>query len=337
MKDLKCCFTGTRCFSAASADRLDCVFWSTSERSSIKVGSLSTDPSAIPDKLVGAHQEAPRRSSLSHAEQVLSSSKTGFDCQGTDPSQSSDKLLGAHQEACRRPSLSHTLSSSKSGLDCQRKACSPSKLLLDIQGFCKQGHLDRALAALSLLEPRGLTPPEDLYWSLLKACNKQKALSQAKQVHGFLARHGKGLSSSLFDYLVSTLAKCGGLEEALDVFHQLCHRTVFSWTAVISAYTEGGKGEQAMETYRHMQVEGIQPNEHTIVSLLKACGSISDLEQGKAIHAYASTKGLDAHDFIGSALVSMYGKCTSIMEAEKVFDSLSKCNVVLWNAMLSAY
>ncbi|MCO5608846.1 hypothetical protein L7F22_063064 [Adiantum nelumboides] len=86
-----------------------------------------------------------------------------------------------------------------------------------------------------------------------------------------------------------------------------------------------------------MQDEGFQPNVYTIVSLLKACGSVLDIEKGMGLHSYACVMGLNTQDFVGSALVSMYGKCGNGMEAETVFNSLAKHNIVLWNAMLSAY
>lgn len=183
----------------------------------------------------------------------------------------------------------------------------------------------------------GTVPTHSMFLSLLQACSKQKAMNHAKQVGAHLVSHGLDSNTFLIDNLVSTLVKCGGLEDALEVFHSLPHRTVFTWTAVISGYTERGKGQDSLRVYGFMREEGVEPNAYTFVSLFKACGSIPDLDAGKALHADARRNGLDSYVFVGNSLISMYGKCGDILEAENVFCGLPQLDLVFWNAMLSAY
>ena len=68
-----------------------------------------------------------------------------------------------------------------------------------------------------------------------------------------------------------------------------------------------------------MESLGVEPNSYTFVSLFKACGSLSDLKQGKRLHFEARRRGLDSHVFVGSTLVSMYGKCKNLSQARAVF------------------
>ena len=102
-----------------------------------------------------------------------------------------------------------------------------------------------------------------------------------------------------------------------------------------------------------MQHEGIQPNELTYAMSLQACGILAESEEscllegqlmkaislhiGRTLHGDVRAKGLDSDVFVGTALLSMYGKCRAITEAESAFFSLSQQDVVAWNALMSAY
>lgn len=89
------------------------------------------------------------------------------------------------------------------------------------------------------------------------------------------------------------------------------------------------------------------PYNRTFVVALQACGKLAEdddfrsklknMENGKLIYADAYGKGWESDVFICCTLISLFGKCGSIPDAENVFDGLSTQNVVLRNAMLAAY
>ncbi|MCO5577801.1 hypothetical protein L7F22_031634 [Adiantum nelumboides] len=203
-----------------------------------------------------------------------------------------------------------------------------------VRTLCQQGQLAQAV---NVLYGMHAPPSPDTYLFLLKACNHQKSLAQTRRVHAHLARQEVLLSGFLGDYLAMTLARCGALDDALDLFLSLLDRTVYSWTAIISAYTECGQGEDAYRLYRYMLADGVEPDAYTFVCLFKACGCTLDLALGKKLHSNAHRKGLATDVYVGNTLMSMYGKCAALEEAEDVFRGLVKRNIVSWCAMLSAY
>eukprot|EP00250_Pteridium_aquilinum_P017103 c23452_g7_i1 orf=3-1220(-) len=207
----------------------------------------------------------------------------------------------------------------------------------EIEILCKNGDLDKALDVLSLIDALGSVPPAQTYMSLLRACIRGKATSHARHVHAHLLEHKVDLCGLVGDYLAMTLAKCGCLEDAHMVFDSLPSRTVFSWTAMISACVECGKNLEALEMYQHMQEDGVEPDNHTFVSVLKACANIPDLEKGKKLHEAAMERGFSSDAFIRTTLVSMYCKCGAIADAENVLIETHACNIQLVNAILSAY
>lgn len=176
-----------------------------------------------------------------------------------------------------------------------------------------------------------------VYISLLKLCKEKKSLRHVHHVLTHLAAYQWDLVQLFGDFVVFILAKCGGLEDALHVSNNLVCRTVFSWTSIIAGYTECGRDLEALRMHCCMLEDGVEPDRYTFVSLLKACGTVPDIEEGRKLHADAQEKGLTLDVYVGSTLVSMYGKCGNTVEAEWVFCGLSQRNIVTWNAMLSAY
>lgn len=205
------------------------------------------------------------------------------------------------------------------------------------QALCEDVQLDSELRDLFRNDEHGNAPTVKTYRILLKRCAKRKALADAKRVYNHLAKQGLELASSLGEFLVTTLVKCGGLQDALQLFYRLPHRTVFSWSAIIDGYTMCGQGQDALNMYQLMQQEHVEPNTYTFVSLLKACSMLRDLDKGKQIHAEIVRLGYETDLFVGTCLIDMYGKCGSIEDAQNVFSELPQRDVMSWNAIIAAY
>ncbi|CAM6009951.1 unnamed protein product [Sphagnum balticum] len=130
----------------------------------------------------------------------------------------------------------------------------------------------------------------------------------------------------------------GHYQEAFaQVFDSMANRNVISWTAMIGGFSKDGDGEEAFSVFNQMQQEGIVPNTITFISILKLCASTAALLAGKRVHAIINQAGLQADICVGNALVDMYAKCGSIVDAQEVFDKMHERDVVSWNAMITGY
>lgn len=212
-----------------------------------------------------------------------------------------------------------------------------SKIDDEVQSLCKEGKLEKAMDVVSSMDQQGLLPTEKTYFSLLKACKLMKSSTQAKFVHALLVRHQVSLDGFLGEQLLFTLAKCGVLDDAHQVFRGLSKHSVITWTAMISGYSTSGKEQEALELYKSMQEEGVDPDEYTFVSLLRACGNLNDLLLGKKLHEDILKFQCEADVFVGACLIEMFAKCGSLLDAQTVFNGLLQHDVVSWTAMLSAY
>ena len=61
---------------------------------------------------------------------------------------------------------------------------------------------------------------------------------------------------------------------------------------------------------------------------------LSWVDVGKSVHGLALKTGFGVDLFVGSSVVDMYGKCTVIGDARKVFDEMpacQECGVLDWD------
>ncbi|XP_010253060.1 PREDICTED: pentatricopeptide repeat-containing protein At2g40720 [Nelumbo nucifera] len=86
------------------------------------------------------------------------------------------------------------------------------------------------------------------------------------------------------------------------------------------------------------------PDKFTFPSLLKACAALSDIRNGRQIHAAIIALGLQFDPYIATSLINMYVKCGSISSASQVFAAISESeveasvrDVSLWNSIIDGY
>lgn len=203
-----------------------------------------------------------------------------------------------------------------------------------IEFLCQQGKLASAVDALSSSQT---SLSDDVYFSVLRACNRQKNSHLLQQLHEHLLQHRVDLTGQLGDYLVEMLAECGSIEEALQVLNHPAYCSVSRWNTIMSACNQSRRSEKTLELYSLMQETLVEPDCHTFASLVKACSKLRCLQEGLQVHAEACRKGLAWDVHVSNSLVSMYGKCGNILEAELVFGEMPERNFVSWTSMMLAY
>lgn len=127
------------------------------------------------------------------------------------------------------------------------------------------------------------------------------------------------------------------LRDAGQVFDETPQPNSLWWNEMIQDYARSGFSKEALSSYYQMHQAGIEPDNFTFPFVLKACASLSALHQGKQIHHHIIRSQFEQQVYVGNALIDMYAKCKHVEVARKVFDRMSKRNVVSWSTMISAY
>eukprot|EP01018_Ginkgo_biloba_P032595 Gb_24515 [translate_table: standard] len=175
------------------------------------------------------------------------------------------------------------------------------------------------------------------YFRLLRECLDAESMTDVKRVHGHIIKTGFEPDVSLENHLLNMYAKCGCLLDARQVFDKMSKRNFRSWGHIIAGYAKNKYGGEALQLFCFFQRVGTKLNHFIFTSVIHACTSLVDIEQGKQVHALIIKAELESGVGIGTALVTMYAKRGSIDDARVSFDSIHKPNLVSWTAMIGGY
>lgn len=182
---------------------------------------------------------------------------------------------------------------------------------------------------------RGIRPDASSIVSLISSCVQPEALFQGTLIHSHGIKLGCDLNLSVTNTLISMYSKCGDVNSARLLFDCMSDRTHVSWTVMISGYAEKRDMDEAMSLFFSMKKAGETPDLVTILSLLSGCSKTGSLELGKWIDSYVKSKELKDNIMVCNALIDMYSKCGSIVEAKEVFHAMHEKTIVSWTTMIS--
>lgn len=208
-----------------------------------------------------------------------------------------------------------------------------------IWGHTEHGPGEEALECFERMLLDSVSPNGATFVCILKACANIGAINKGRDIHSEIERK-RLLDKNIVvgSTLVHMYAKCGVLTQARQVFDKLPIRNVVSWTSLIAGYVEHDNGEEALECFGQMQLQGVSPNASTFVCILKACAMTGAIDKGQDLHTLIERKGfLEGNLFIGNTLVDMYAKFGVLTKAQQVFDKLKVRDLISWNTLITGY
>ena len=194
-----------------------------------------------------------------------------------------------------------------------------------------------ALGLFQLMQEEGIKPNSLTVTGLLNACARLSSLNEGKFIHKFCIINSHESDDYVCSAIVDMYAKCGSIEDAFDVFKKLPDRDVISWNSMIVGFFQNGHNDDVLRLFWAMQREGLTPSTYTFVCTLNACAGLGMMDHGKEIHAHVIQNGLETDTFIVSALVDMYAKSGSLIDAHHVFIKIQNKDVVPWTTIIVGF
>ncbi|XP_038721252.1 pentatricopeptide repeat-containing protein At2g33680-like [Tripterygium wilfordii] len=207
-----------------------------------------------------------------------------------------------------------------------------------IAGYVQNGENEEALSMYCRMQMDGILPNEITMASILKACASLAALEQGKQIHARTLKYGFSLEVPIGSALSTMYAKCGNLEDGNLVFRRMPARDVVSWNAMISGLSQNGRGEEALELFAEMIVEGTRPDYVTFVNILSACSHMGLVDRGWTYFRMMFDKFAIAPSVEHYAcMVDILSRAGRLSEAKNFIESATiDHHMCLWRILLSA-
>ncbi|QHO14131.1 hypothetical protein HN51_071518 [Arachis hypogaea] len=233
-------------------------------------------------------------------------------------------------------------------------------------------HFCRALMLYKKMLCRNIHPNSLTFPFLVKACTRRLDGSTGHVLHSQVIKFGFlndvfvgnsliglymacGLlknASKLFDEMPVTdlvtwnsmvigCLRNGELDMALDLFRKMKRKNIITWNSIITGLAQGGRAMESLELFHEMLLfsndDSVKPDKITVASVLSACAQLGAIDHGKWVHGYLRRSIIECDMVIGTALITMYGKCGHVQEAFEIFKEMPEKDGSAWTAMISVF
>ncbi|KMZ68518.1 Pentatricopeptide repeat-containing protein [Zostera marina] len=178
-----------------------------------------------------------------------------------------------------------------------------------IAGFVHNNREEEALIAFQCLRDIDLTPNLVTFLTILPATASTASLRHGRALHSYIIRSGHDSHLSIGNTLIDMYSKCGRLDLARQVFDEMTSKDTVSSNAMIVGYAINGKGEEAVDLFRHLLQS---PDAVTYLGVLSACRHSGLVDEGIAI--FRSMTSLPKVEHY-ACMVDMYGRSGRLSDA----------------------
>ncbi|CAN1145045.1 Pentatricopeptide repeat-containing protein At4g02750 [Linum perenne] len=207
-----------------------------------------------------------------------------------------------------------------------------------ISGYTQNDMHLEALKSFSLMVRHGWKQDQSTFASALSSCASIAALQLGRQLHQLVMKSGFTADLFVSNGLITTYSKCGRILEAELVFKGISSPDLVSWNSLIGGYALNGYGNEALELFNKMKLNGVVPDTVTFTGTLSACvhGGLVDLglKLFNSMTEVYSLKPLPEHY---GCLIDLLGRVGQLDVAFKLINGAkSESNAGVWGALLGA-
>ncbi|KAA0054005.1 hypothetical protein IC582_029181 [Cucumis melo] len=206
-----------------------------------------------------------------------------------------------------------------------------------LRNLTRYGESERALLVYQQMVAKSMHPDEETYPFIFRSCSSFSNVGFGRTIHGYLVK----LGFDSFDVVATALAEMYEKWIAFENAHQLFDkRSVkdLGWSSSLT--TEGsqnGNGEGIFRVFVRMRAEQLVPDSLTFVNLLRFIAGLNSIQLAKIVHCIAIVSKLSGDLLVYTAVLSLYSKLRSLVDARRLFDKMPEKDRVVWNIMIAAY
>ncbi|CAK7337665.1 unnamed protein product [Dovyalis caffra] len=208
---------------------------------------------------------------------------------------------------------------------------------LMIRSLSKNGLHEHVLSVYKTCRVSNCPSDDFTFPFVIKGCSVLGAFRIGKEIHCVVLRNGYEQNVVIETTLIDFYGKIGCLGSARILIDRSPQPDLVSLNALISCYSLHAIDEEVFGVFKLIFLVGLKPNLSTLASVIPVCTRLGCLDTGKSLHGFAIKSGVLANEFLVPALISMYARDACLSSARNMFEDVKKKNVVVWNAMISAY
>ncbi|XP_024525730.1 pentatricopeptide repeat-containing protein At4g21065 [Selaginella moellendorffii] len=206
-----------------------------------------------------------------------------------------------------------------------------------IGAYTQNGLGKEALHLFKTMDLEGVIANQVTLINAIDACASLPSEEEGRIVHAIAVDKRLESDTMVGTSLVNMFGKCKNVDAARAVFDSLPRKNLVTWNNMVAVYSQNWQCKKAIQVFRFMDLEGVQPDAVTFLTIIDACAALAAHTEGRMVHDDITASGIPMDVALGTAVMHFYGKCGRLDNARAIFDSLGKKNTVTWSAILAAY
>ncbi|OVA12429.1 Pentatricopeptide repeat [Macleaya cordata] len=179
--------------------------------------------------------------------------------------------------------------------------------------------------------------------SIITFTEMTNSISEIHQAHAQMLKtglfHNPFAASRLisFSTISTSISNPQTLTYAYSVFNRIPNPNNYLWNTIIRSFANSSFPEQSLLVFHQMLHSSISPDKFTYPFVLKACSSLSSIDEGQQIHAQILKTGFGSDVYVQNSLIHVYARVGNTDKARLLLDKMLQSDVISWNAILSAF
>ncbi|KAL2906236.1 hypothetical protein RDABS01_004946 [Bienertia sinuspersici] len=206
-----------------------------------------------------------------------------------------------------------------------------------ISAYVHHGLSQMGLDAIHEMQVAGFEADSISVVNILSACSELETLLLGKSVHAIIIRKGFDSNFNVLNSLLAFYANCHVFHSSVKLFDLMASNNTTSWNTMISGCVYNRQMEKAASYFLRMQLEGVQPDVVSVLSILPGLNKSDDLAKGMALHGFALKLGFTYDVTLANALINMYCSCANLDAAALLFNKMTNRSLVSWNSLITGY
>lgn len=207
-----------------------------------------------------------------------------------------------------------------------------------IAGYAKSGQPNLALGLFKQFKETGIEPDETFILAIISTCTQLGVLDTAKGIITEYVENINFWSMQLVTSLIDMYAKCGSVDEALQVFEKAPMKDLVCYSTMISSLANHGRGRDAIALFNDMLRSDIKPDGVVFIGVLSACTHGGLVNEGKMFFKMmVQDFSIEPSERHYACMVDLLGRAGYIKEAYELIRTMSiEPHSAVWGALLAA-
>lgn len=210
-----------------------------------------------------------------------------------------------------------------------------------IGGYARNGRFIEVMGSFKRMLTEGDVLPNDVtLTTVLSTCARLGALDLGKWVHVYAENMEYKYNRNVYvgNALIDMYAKCGVVDNAVDVFKNMDKKDLITWNTIICGLATHGRGGDALSLFSQMKNSRLKPDGITFIGILCSCTHLGLVEDGLSyfqsmVSDYSIMPQIEHY----GCMVDLLGRAGLLVQAMDFVRQMPiEADVVIWAALLGA-